>query len=455
MEIGIDSFAKKTQTNEGGTVEDDAKAMSELIERIVHADKVGLDVFGLGEHHREEFLDSAAHNILAAAAAKTENIRLTSAVAVISAMDPVRLFQNYSTLDLISNGRAEIVAGRGSFTEAFPLFGLDFNDYDDLYAEKLDLLLRIRDENKLTWSGKFRPPLVDQIVYPRPVQTRLPIWVGVGGTPASFVRAGTLGLPLMVAVIGGETHRFKPLIDLYYEAAEKAGHEKSTLKVGLHSLGFVANTKEEAVEKYYPGYRVWFNQIGKERGWPPVTIDRFEQQISDLGAYVIGSPEEVAEKLIRHSKALGGISRFTFQIDNAGLSHDDLLQTFTLIGEKVKGKEIMVYNFCTNHLEGDQMLEKYPLWHKKYVGPYKGKHKLEKRVDANIKLIEQLVSMGVPKKQIIVTGHSCGGLMTLMLFAKHPNAAGGGISFNQACFGKISKKKFQKFTFTCIYTSKR
>tara|TARA_B100000900_G_scaffold334065_1_gene295288 strand:+ start:48 stop:1079 length:1032 start_codon:yes stop_codon:yes gene_type:complete len=336
MEIGIDSFAKKTQTNEGGTVEDDAKAMSELIERIVHADKVGLDVFGLGEHHREEFLDSAAHNILAAAAAKTENIRLTSAVAVISAMDPVRLFQNYSTLDLISNGRAEIVAGRGSFTEAFPLFGLDFNDYDDLYAEKLDLLLRIRDENKLTWSGKFRPPLVDQIVYPRPVQTRLPIWVGVGGTPASFVRAGTLGLPLMVAVIGGETHRFKPLIDLYYQAAEKAGHKKSTLKVGLHSLGFVANTKEEAVEKYYPGYRVWFNQIGKERGWPPVTIDRFEQQISDIGAYVIGSPEEVAEKLIRHSKALGGVSRFTFQIDNAGLSHDDLLQTFTLIGEKVK-----------------------------------------------------------------------------------------------------------------------
>ena len=336
MEIGIDSFAKKTQTNEGGTVEDDARAMSELIERIVHADKVGLDVFGLGEHHREEFLDSAAHNILAAAAAKTEKIRLTSAVAVISAMDPVRLFQNYSTLDLISNGRAEIVAGRGSFTEAFPLFGLDFNDYDDLYAEKLDLLLRIRDENKLTWSGKFRPPLVNQSVYPRPVQSRLPVWVGVGGTPASFVRAGTLGLPLMVAVIGGETHRFKPLIDLYYEAAEKAGYEKSTLKVGLHSLGFVANTKDEAVEKYYPGYRVWFNQIGKERGWPPVTMERFEQQISNLGAYVIGSPEEVAEKLIRHSKALGGISRFTFQIDNAGLSHDDLLQTFTLIGEKVK-----------------------------------------------------------------------------------------------------------------------
>tara|TARA_B100000401_G_scaffold51327_1_gene29997 strand:+ start:555 stop:1586 length:1032 start_codon:yes stop_codon:yes gene_type:complete len=336
MEIGIDSFAKKTQTNEGGTVQDDARAMSELIERIIHADKVGLDVFGLGEHHREEFLDSAAHNILSAAAAKTEYIKLTSAVAVISAMDPVRLFQNYATLDLISNGRAEIVAGRGSFTEAFPLFGLDFKDYDDLYAEKLDLLLKIRDEKEVTWSGKFRPSLENQAVYPRPLQEKLPVWVGVGGTPGSFARAGALGLPLMVAVIGGETHRFRPLIDLYYEAAEKAGHDKATLKVGLHSLGFVAGSKEEAIERYYPGYRIWFNQIGKERGWPPVTIERFEQQIGDLGAYVIGGPEEVAEKLVRHSKALGGLSRFTFQIDNAGLTHEDLMETYTLIGEKVK-----------------------------------------------------------------------------------------------------------------------
>ena len=336
MEIGIDSFAKKTQTNEGGTIADNALAMKELIDRIVHADKVGLDVFGIGEHHREEFLDSAAHNILSAAAARTENIKLTSAVAVISAMDPVRLFQNYATLDLISNGRAEIVAGRGSFTEAYPLFGLDFKDYDDLYAEKLDLLLKIRDEEKVTWSGRFRPQMVDQPVYPRPLQDKLPVWVGVGGTPASFVRAGALGLPLMVAVIGGETHRFRPLIDLYYEAAEKAGVDKSQLKVGLHSLGFVANSKEEAIEKYYPGYRIWFNQIGQERGWPPVTMERFEQQIGELGAYVIGSPEEVAEKLVRHSNALGGISRFTFQIDTAGLTHEDLMETYTLIGEKVK-----------------------------------------------------------------------------------------------------------------------
>ena len=336
MQIGIDSFAKKTQTNEGGTIADNVTAMHELIERIEHADKVGLDVFGIGEHHREEFLDSAAHNILSAAAARTKRIRLTSAVAVISTMDPVRLFQNYATLDLISNGRAEIVAGRGSFTESYPLFGMNFEDYDDLYAEKLDLLLKIRDSEQITWSGRFRPPLVNQSIYPRPLQEKLPVWVGVGGTPASFVRAGALGLPLMVAVIGGETHRFKPLLDLYYEAAEKAGVDKSQLKVGLHSLGFVANSKEEAIEKYYPGYRVWFNQIGKERGWPPVTMERFEQQIGDLGAYVIGGPEEVAEKLVRHSKALGGLSRFTFQIDNAGLSHEDLMETYSLIGEKVK-----------------------------------------------------------------------------------------------------------------------
>ena len=336
IQIGIDSFAKKYDENQNKNRRDDERVVSELIERIEFADNVGINVFGVGEHHRKEFLDSAPHILLSAAASKTSKIILTSAVAVLSAYDPVRLFQNYATLDLISNGRAEIVAGRGSFIEAFPLFGLDFDDYDDLYAEKLDLLLRIRDENKVTWSGKFRPPLENQTVYPRPLQEKLPVWVGVGGTPASFVRAGALGLPLMVAVIGGETHRFRPLIDLYYEAAEKAGHDKSSLKVGLHSLGFVANSKEEAIERYYPGYRIWFNQIGKERGWPPVTMERFEQQIGDLGAYVIGGPEEVAEKLVRHSKALGGISRFTFQIDNAGLSHDDLLQTFTLIGQEVK-----------------------------------------------------------------------------------------------------------------------
>jgi alkanesulfonate monooxygenase SsuD/methylene tetrahydromethanopterin reductase-like flavin-dependent oxidoreductase (luciferase family) len=239
MEIGIDSFAKKTLTNEGGTVDDDAKAMSELIERIVHADKVGIDVFGLGEHHREEFLDSAAHNILSAAASKTDNIRLTSAVAVISAMDPVRLFQNYATLDLLSKGRVQMVVGRASFRESFPLFGLSFDDYNELFEEKLDLLLKIRENTAVTWSGKFRPSLSGQEVHPRPYQQKIPIWIGVGGTPQSVVRAAKLGLPLMIAIICGETHRFRPLCDLYRQTWIDSGFKEEDIQIGVHSLGFV------------------------------------------------------------------------------------------------------------------------------------------------------------------------------------------------------------------------
>lgn len=335
MEIGIDSFAaasigEGTDKNTNSTI-----ALSELLKRIEYADQVGLDVFGIGEHHRKEFLDSAPSMILAAAAAKTNNIILTSAVTVLSAADPVRVFQNYATLDLISNGRAEMVVGRGSFTEAFPLFGLNLKDYDDLFSEKLDLLLHIRDNEIVNWTGKFRPALHQQAIYPRPLQDKLPIWLGVGGTPASFVRAGILGLPLMVAVIGGETHRFRPLIDLYREAGRRAGHSPEKLKVGLHSLGFVAKTTEKAIEDYYPGYAETFTRIGKERGWPPVTRSRFDAQIGPRGAYVIGNPEEVAAKIIRHSESLGGITRFTFQMDNAGLSHSQLLEAIELIGTKV------------------------------------------------------------------------------------------------------------------------
>ncbi len=336
MEIGIDSFAA---TEAGDNVIDAQKSVEsivQLLERIEHADTVGLDVFGVGEHHRKEFLDSATAIILAAAAARTKNIRLTSAVSVISAADPVRVFQEFATLDLISKGRAEIVAGRGSFTEAFPLFGLKLNDYDQLFAEKLDLLLHIRDEETISWEGRFRPALRNQSIYPRPFQEKLPIWLGVGGTPASFARAGTLGLPLMVAVIGGETHRFRPLIDLYRQAGEKAGHDSARLKVGLHSLGFVANTMEDALDQYYPGYAETFTRIGRERGWPPVTWNHFYAQTGRTGALVIGSPDEVAEKIVRHSKALGGISRFTFQMDNAGLSHEQLMKSIELIGKEVR-----------------------------------------------------------------------------------------------------------------------
>lgn len=271
----------------------------------------------------------------AAAASRTKHIRLTSAVTVLSAADPVRVFQHFATLDLISRGRAEIVAGRGSFTESFPLFGLDLQDYDALFAEKLDLLLKIRDNEVVDWSGKFRPELSKQSIYPRPLQHKLPVWIGVGGTPASFIRAGKLGLPLMVAVIGGNTHRFRPLIDLYKEAGEEAGHSPEILKVGLHSLGFVASSTQLALDSYYPGYAETFTRIGKERGWPPVTRAHFDAQTGPLGALVIGSPKEVAEKILRHSEALGGISRFTFQMDNAGLSHQQLKKAIELIGKEV------------------------------------------------------------------------------------------------------------------------
>ena len=331
MEIGIDSFASAVPGDEKSSME----ALAQLLERIEHADNAGLDVFGIGEHHRKEFLDSAPTMILAAAAARTKRIRLTSAVTVLSAADPVRVFQNFATLDLISQGRAEMVVGRGSFIEAFPLFGFDLNDYDELFSEKLDLLLDIRDHEIVTWSGKFRPALKNQAIYPRPLQKPLPIWLGVGGTPESFVRAGTLGLPLMVAIIGGETHRFRPLIDLYKEAGVKAGHAPEKLTVGLHSLGYVANTSKEAVEDYYPGYAETFTRIGKERGWPPVTRGHFDAQNGPRGALLIGGPEEIAEKILRHSKSLGGISRFTFQMDNAALPHEKLMRSIELIGEQV------------------------------------------------------------------------------------------------------------------------
>jgi probable LLM family oxidoreductase len=335
LEIGIDSFAAASM-EDGTEVQVSASdSMRQLVERIEYADQVGLDVFGVGEHHRREFLDSAPHMILAAGAACTRRIRLTSAVTVLSAADPVRVFQNFATLDLISQGRAEMVVGRGSFTESFPLFGLPFKDYDSLFAEKLDLLLNIRENEHVYWSGKHRAALTGQGVYPRPVQAPLPIWLGVGGTPESFARAGTLGLPLMVAVIGGKTRGFRPLVDLYREAGRLAGHAPERLKVGLHSLGYVAATTEEAVEDFFPGYARSFTEIGKERGWPPVTRAHFDAQRGPQGALLVGSPEEVAEKIARHSEALGGLSRVTFQMDSANLPHAKQLRAIELLGSQV------------------------------------------------------------------------------------------------------------------------
>ena len=333
MEIGIDSFASALYGDKNALRPVDA--MEQLLQRIELADQVGLHVFGIGEHHKKEFLDSATVVILSAAASRTTKIKLASAVTVLSAADPVRVYQSFATLDLISKGRAELVVGRGSSIEAYPLFGFNLDDYDALFKEKLELLLQVRDNEFVAWSGKFRPSLNNLGVYPRALQEKLPIWLGVGGTPQSFARAGALGLPLMVAVIGGETHRFRPLVDLYRDAGKEAGYAPGELKVGLHSPGYVGSTSEQAVTDYYPGYAELWTKLGKERGWPPVTRPQFESLIDMRGVLVVGGPEQVAEKILRHSEALGGISRFTFQMDNAGLTHEQLMSSIELIGTKV------------------------------------------------------------------------------------------------------------------------
>jgi probable LLM family oxidoreductase len=332
MQIGIDSFAA---WDNAGVSTSPSERLQRLVEQIEYADKIGLDVFGVGEHHRREFLDSAPAIILAAAASRTKRIHLNSAVTVLSAADPVRVFQEFATLDLLSQGRTEMVVGRGSFVEAFPLFGLHLEDYDSLFAEKLNLLLKIRDNEHVYWSGKYRPRLNGQGVYPRPLQNPLPIWIGVGGTPESFVRAGLLGLPLMVAIIGGETHRFRPLIDLYKKAGMQAGYSADRLKVGVHSLGYVAESTQEAVSDFYPGYARTMTEIGKERGWTTMTRASFDAQRGPQGALLVGDPDEVAEKIIRHSKALGGISRITFMMNPASLPHEKLMQSIKLIGTRV------------------------------------------------------------------------------------------------------------------------
>ena len=336
MQVGIDSFAAAFGGESASlTVISPSERLQNLVEQIEYADQVGLDVFGVGEHHRQEFLDSAPAVILAAAAARTQRIRLTSAVTVLSAADPVRVFQEFATLDLLSQGRAEMVVGRGSFIEAFPLFGLRLEDYDSLFAEKLNLLLKVRDNERVYWSGEYRPPLTGQGIYPRPLQNPFPIWLGVGGTPQSFVRAGVLGLPLMVAIIGGETRRFRPLIDLYREAGRRAGHSPDQLKVGIHSLGYVADTMQEAVDDFFPGYAHTMSEIGKERGWRPMTRAGFDAQRGPQGALLVGDPGEVVRKIVRHSKALGGVSRITFMMNPASLPHLKLMRAIELIGTRV------------------------------------------------------------------------------------------------------------------------
>jgi probable LLM family oxidoreductase len=335
MEIGIDNFVAAASDPATGLAVPPAEQLQRVLAEIAEADRSGVHTFGIGEHHREEFLDSAPVTILAAAAAMTERIRLRSAVTVLSADDPVRIFESYATLDLISKGRAELVVGRGSFTEAFALFGLNLADYDSLFEEKLQLLLQLRDDAHPHWSGRHRAPLTGQGVFPRPHQSVLPIWLGVGGTPASFVRAGVLGLPLMVAIIGGEPRRFRPLVDLYREAGRRAGHPVEQLKVGIHCIGFVGDSDQQAADNFFPGLAQMFTKIGAERGFPPMTRAAYDAQTGPDGPFAIGSAETVAGKIAAISESLGGISRFTMQMTNSAVTHEAMLRSIQMLGTKV------------------------------------------------------------------------------------------------------------------------
>lgn len=330
MQIGVDSFVATATSGPVG----DARRVQELLEEIELADQVGLDVFGVGEHHRADYVASSPATLLAAAAARTKRIRLASAVTVLSSDDPVRVFQQFATVDLISQGRAEIIVGRGSFIESYPLFGFDLEDYEELATEKLELLLKIRAGTNVTWSGRHRPALTGQGVYPRPVQQPLPVFIGVGGTPQSVIRAAKLGLPLIVAIIGGSPKQFRPLVNLYRETWREAGHAGQPF-VGIHNIGFLADTAEQAQETFWPAYRDAFGKIGRERGWPPPTRPQFDAQCSPAGALLVGGPEAAAEKILRESEWLGGIDRLTVLLDNRVLSHAQIMRAIELLGTKV------------------------------------------------------------------------------------------------------------------------
>ena len=326
MEIGIYTFA------ELGPGVDPAKRLAELIEEIELADQVGLDVFGLGEHHRPDFAVSAPAVVLGAAAVRTKRIRLTSAVTVLSSDDPVRVFQDFATIDLLSGGRAEIMAGRGSFIESFPLFGYDLHDYDELFAEKLDLLLRLRESTRVTWAGKHRAPLDGIAVYPRPVQTPLPVWVAVGGNPESAARAGRLGLPMALAIIGGMPERFAPFAEVHRRAALDAGHEPPALSINSH--GFIADTSQEALDDSFPAVSTVMNRIGRERGWAPMTRTDYDASATLRGANFVGTPAQVVEKILFQHEIFGH-GRFLLQLSVGTMPHDKLMRAIELLGTQV------------------------------------------------------------------------------------------------------------------------
>ncbi|PPA69368.1 LLM class flavin-dependent oxidoreductase [Jeotgalibacillus proteolyticus] len=334
MEIGISTFVETTPDVKTGEVISHAQRIREVVEEIVLADQVGLDVFGVGEHHREDFAASSPAVVLAAAAAQTTRIRLTSAVTVLSSADPVRVFQDFATLDGISNGRAEIMAGRGSFIESFPLFGYDLQDYNELFDEKLDLLLTLQKSEKVTWSGKHRPSITNLGVYPRPVQDPLPVWIGSGGNSESVVRAGLLGLPLVLAIIGGSPRQFAPLVQLYKRAAAQAGHDVSKLPVASHSHGFVAESTEIAADKFFPPTQQVMNVLGRERGWGHYDRSTFDSARSFEGALYVGDAETVAEKII-HLRKIVGITRFMLHVPVGSMPHEDVMKAIELLGKEV------------------------------------------------------------------------------------------------------------------------
>ena len=334
MQLGLYSFVERTPDPGTGQIVSAEQRMRDLIEEIVLADQVGLDVFGVGEHHRPDYLASSPAVVLAAAAGKTQRIRLTSAVSVLSSDDPVRVFQDFASLDLISGGRAEIMAGRGSFIESFPLFGYPLELYDELFSEKLDLLLKLREQVRVTWTGKHRPPLDNLGVYPRPLQDPLPVWIAVGGTPESVVRAAQLGLPLALAIIGGAPQRFTRLISLYRQAAREAGHSPDTLPVSINSHGFIADTTQEATALALPPYLDVMGRIGRERGWPPPSVAQFEAERSPRGALLVGSPQEVIDKILMEYELFGN-DRFLMQMSVGTLPHDRVMRSIELFGTVV------------------------------------------------------------------------------------------------------------------------
>jgi probable LLM family oxidoreductase len=334
MELGITTFADTYPDPTTGVMVTHAERLRQVVEEIVLAEQVGLHVFGVGEHHRPDFASSTPAVVLAAAAGATARIRLSPAVVILSSDDPVRVFQQFATLDAVSSGRAELLVGRGSFIESFPLFGYSLSDYDELFAEKLDLLLTIRDNEKVTWSGRFRPPIEGQGIYPRPEQDPLPVWVAVGGTPQSVVRAARRGLPVALAIIGGSPERFAFLADLHRQTLTEAGHHPSGAPLAVHAHGYVADTTEQAAEEYYPSYAASMTRLGRERGWQPMTRIQYDTMRAPTGSLVLGDPATVAAKILRWKEILG-IERFMLHISVGTLPHHQVLRSIEFLGTKV------------------------------------------------------------------------------------------------------------------------